>query len=324
MASPNSTFTEMVTTTFRHHKKKVVDNVTDNNALLTVLKERGNIKTDAAGGYEIAIPLSHSENSTYQRYSGYDTLNIGASDVLSAAKFDWCQVALHVTASGRELRMNNSEEKMINLVKARMDVAMATAANNISVDIYSDGALTNQIGGLAHLITSDGTGTVGGIVAGTYTFWKNKFNEISAGGGTAITYANLKLAMNAQWMAQTRGNDKPDLIVFSHDLYAILENGLQDNQRYADAKMGDLGFQTLKYKTANVIFDDNSNYGTTAELGYFLNTKYLYLMEHPDARWTEDDEKTPVNQDAVVVPVYWMGQCCVSNRSLQGRIHDLA
>lgn len=321
MASPNSTFTEMVTTTFRHHKKKVVDNVTDNNALLTVMKERGNIKTDASGGYEIAIPLSHAENSTYQRYSGYDTLNIGASDVLSAAKFDWCQVALHVTASGREIKMNNSEERLINLVKARMDVAMATASNNISVDLYSDGALSNQIGGLAHLITADGTGTVGGIVAGTYTFWKNKFNEILT---DATAYANVKAAMNKQWLAQTRGNDKPDLIVSTHDLYSVYEGGLQDLQRYEDTKMAGLGFGNLKYKSASMIFDDNSNYGTTAELQYFLNTKYLYLMEHPEARWTEDDEKTPINQDAVVVPIYWMGQMCTSNRSLQGRIHDLA
>ncbi len=112
MASPNSTFTEMVTTTMRKHHRKIVDNVTDHNGLLTLLKERGNIKTDHAGGYEIAIPLSYAENATYQRYSGYDTLNIAASDVLSAAKFDWSQVALHVTASGRELRMNNSEERI--------------------------------------------------------------------------------------------------------------------------------------------------------------------------------------------------------------------
>lgn len=321
MASPNSTFTEMVTTTMRKHYRKVVDNVTDHNGLLTLLKQRGNIKTDAAGGYEIAIPLSYAENSTYQRYSGYDTLNIGASDVLSAAKFDWSQVALHVTASGRELRMNNSMERMINLVKARIDVAMATAANNMSVDLYSDGALSNQIGGLQHIITSDGTGTVGGIVAGTYTFWKNKFTEILT---DATAFANVKTAMNKQWLAQTRGNDKPDLIVLSHDLYTVYEGGLQDLQRYGDAKMGALGFEALKYKSGSVIFDDNTNFGTTSEIGYFLNTKYMYLMEHPDARWTEDDEKVPINQDAVVIPIYWMGQVCVSNRSLQGRIHDLA
>lgn len=319
MASPNSTFTELVTTTMRHHKKKVVDNVTKNNALLTLMKERGNIKTDAAGGYEIAIPLSYAENSTYQRYSGYDTLNIGASDVLSAAKYDWAQVALHVTASGREVKINNSQERMINLVKSRVDVAMATAANNMSIDIYSDGALTNQIAGLANIIQNDGTGTVGGIVSGTYTFWKNKFKEVS---GTGATFATLKAAMNAEWLLQTRGADKPDLIVMSHDFYAIYEGGLQDLQRYADAKMAAAGFEALKYKSAVVIFDDNTNFGTTAEKAYFLNTKYLYLMEHPEARWTEDDEKVPVNQDAVVVPIYWMGAMCTSNRSLQGVVID--
>lgn len=321
MASPNSTFTEMVTTTMRAHHRKVVDNVTDHNGLLTVLKERGNIKTDDEGGYEIALPLSYAENSTYQRYSGYDVLDIGASDVLSSAKFDWAQVALHVTASGRELRMNNSEERMINLVDARIDVAMATAANNMSVDLYSDGALSNQIGGLQHIVTSDGTGTVGGINSSTYSFWANKFGEI---GTDATVYANVRAAMNSQWLAQSRGKDKPDLIVASHDLYSVYEGGLQDLQRYGDVMKAGQGFETLKFKTANVIFDDNTNFGTTAEIMYFLNTKYLYLKEHPDARWTEDDEKVPVNQDAVVVPIYWMGQLCCSNRSLQGRIHDLA
>src|SRR6187549_2600024 len=171
MATPNSTFTEMVSTTFRNHKREVVDNVSKNNALLAWLKDKGHIKTQS-GGYEIALPLEHSENSTYSRYSGYDTLNVQASEVITSAKNDWSQVAIHVTASGRELRMNNSEERMINLVKARTDVAHATAANNMSVDLYSDGALSNQIGGLAAQITSDGTGTVGGIVSTNYTFWK--------------------------------------------------------------------------------------------------------------------------------------------------------
>jgi hypothetical protein len=289
--------------------------------LLTILKERGNIKADAAGGYEIAIPLSYAENATYQRYSGYDTLNIGASDVLSAAKYDWKQVAIHVTANGRDVKMNNSKERMINLVRSRIDVAMSTAANNMSVDLYSDGAATNQIGGLALTINTAGTGTVGGIDSSTYTFWRNKFNEVS---GTGATFSTLKTAMNAQWLSQTRGADKPDLLVSTHDFYSIYEGGLQDLQRYGDAKLGALGFESLKYKSASIIFDDNTNFGTTAEKLFFLNTKYLYLMEHPDARWTEDDEKVPVNQDAVVVPIYWMGQLCTSNRSLQGIVIDAA
>ena len=110
----------------------------------------------------------------------------------------------------------------------------------------------------------------------------------------------------------------------SHDLYAVYENGLQDNQRYADAKMASWGFETVKYKSASVIFDDNDNFSTTAEKAYFLNTKYLYLIEHPEARWSQEEDKVPINQDAVVIPIYWMGQMCTSQRSLQGIMFDAA
>lgn len=316
MASPNSTFTEMVTTTLRNHKKEVVDNVSDQNALLTWLKAKGHIKTES-GGYEIVLPLDYAENGTYQRYSGYDSLNTSASDVLSAAKYDWAQVAIHVTASGRELKMNNSEQRMVNLVKARIKNAMRTAANNMSVDIYSDGALTNQIGGLAALITQAGTGTVGGINSSTYTFWKNQFVDMTSPAST-----NIIGYMNQAWLSLVRGTDKPDLIVSSHDLYNYYESALQANQRYADSKAASAGFESLKYKTASVIFDSNTNFTTTTEDMYFLNTDYLYLIEHSEARWTQDDDKVPVNQDAVVIPMYWMGQLVTSNRSLQGLVFD--
>ena len=316
MASPNSTFTEMVTTTLRNHKKSLVDNVSDQNALLTWLKGKGHIKTES-GGYEIAIPLDYAENSTYQRYVGYESLNTQASDVLSAAKYDWAQAAIHVTASGREIRMNNSEQAMINLVKARIKNAMRTASNNMSVDLYSSGALSNQIGGLAALITQDGTGTVGGIVSGTYTFWKNQFVDM-----TTPAASNIIGYMNTAWLSLVRGTDKPDLIVASHDLYNYYESALQANQRYADSKSASAGFESLKYKTASVIFDNNTNFTSTTEDMYFLNTDYLYLIEHSDARWTQDDEKVPINQDAVVIPMYWMGQLVTSNRSLQGLVFD--
>jgi hypothetical protein len=321
MPSPNATFTEMVTTTLRNHATEVVDNVTDNNALLAFLKKRGNIKTKS-GGYEIVFPLSYAENATYQRYSGYDTLNQQASDVLTAAKFDWAQVAIHVTASGRELRMNNGAEAMIDLVKSRIEVAKNTASNNLSVDLYSDGALTNQIGGLANIIQTNGQGTVGGINAGTHTFWRNQFREMA--GTNTWSKSTIKGEFNRLYQSLVRGQDKPDLIVASHDIFTAYEESLQDLQRYNDVQAASAGFEALKYKSAAVIADDNTNFGTTAEKAYFINTKYLYLVQHKEAQWTQDDEKVPTNQDAVVIPMYWMGNLVCTNRALQGVLFDAA
>ena len=91
-----------------------------------------------------------------------------------------------------------------------------------------------------------------------------------------------------------------------------------------DEDMANSGFANLKYKSAQVIFDDNANFTTTAEKGYFLNTDYLYIAQHEQAQWSQDDEKKPVNQDAVVSPFYWMGNMVCSNRSLQGVLLDAA
>lgn len=112
---------------------------------------------------------------------------------------------------------------------------------------------------------------------------------------------------------------KPDLIVLSHDFYSVYESGEQQLQRYMDETMANAGFANIKYKSATVIFDDNANFTTTAERGYFLNTDYLYVAQHKDAQWTADDEKKPTNQDAVVIPYYWMGNMVTSNRSLHVR-----
>ena len=55
---------------------------------------------------------------------------------------------------------------------------------------------------------------------------------------------------------------------------------------------------------------------------YFLNTDYLGLVVHRDANWSQMDDKVSVNQDAVVIPMLWMGNLVCSNRSLQGLLLD--
>ena len=325
MATPSSIFTQMVTATDRNWGKSVTDNVSAHNGLLTRLKSKGKIKT-FSGGYEIAEPLEYAEGGNYQRYSGYDEMTTQAVEILTSAKYPLQQVALNVVSSGKEIRMNMGEERMINLVKQKKANALRSAANNFSIDLYSDGALTNQINGLANLIQTDGGGTVGGIVSTTWTFWKNKFRE-ATGTNTAATptLANSTQFLgdlNALFLSLVRGADKPDLGVFTHDFYSLYEVSQQDKQRYTDSDLAKAGFETLKYKSLDIIFDSNTNFTTTGERGYFLNTDYLYLKQHSEAKWTADDEKRPANQDAVIVPIYWMGNLVCTNRSLQGIIFD--
>src|SRR3954465_521388 len=131
MATPSSTFTELVATTFRNHAKDVKDNISRNNALYNRIVGKGNQRTED-GGLTIAQPLDYNSNGTYQRYSGYDLLNIQQSDVITAAEFSWRQIALNVVASGLELRTNSGSNAIIKLAKARIKNAMRTFKNNFS------------------------------------------------------------------------------------------------------------------------------------------------------------------------------------------------
>lgn len=74
MASPGQSslfnaFTELVSTTYRNHRKDVADNVSKHNALFRKLVSKGRIRIED-GGLSIVTPLDYQANSTYQRYSG--------------------------------------------------------------------------------------------------------------------------------------------------------------------------------------------------------------------------------------------------------------
>lgn len=324
MASPNATFTELVSTTFRNHRKTFADNVTNNNALLKRLTQKGRKRVED-GGLTIVEPLDYAENGTYQRFSGYDVLDVSASDVLSSAEYNWRNAAVHVTANGTEIRQNaGSKTRIINLAKSRLTNAMRTFKNQLSSDVYSDGTSSNQINGLAAVAPAAGGGTLGGINGATFTFWaaaRQLASSLIGGGTTTLSSTTFEDPFLLQaWLNQVRGSDKPDLIVLSNEYYTFFEGSQVSVKRYTSdttrgSDDGSAGFVSLKYKTADVIFDGGS--GITASTGYMLNTDYLSLVCHRDAEMTQVEEQRPVNQDAVVIPIIWMGNICCSNRSLQ-------
>ena len=170
--------------------------------------------------------------------------------------------------------------------------------------------------GLKGFVTADGLGTVGGIDAGTWVFWKNQFQAVAR--ATGLQYPALKAGMNALWMKLIRGAEKPDLIVADAEIYGTYESGLQENQRYADARLGSLGFETLKYKSAPLVFDGAATGITGA---YYLNTKYLKFEIYSGRNFESLDlpDQSP-DMDAVTRHLAFMGALTMSNRSMQGRL----
>lgn len=326
MSIPNSTFTELAVTGHRKHKKELADNVSNHNALLKRLNAKGRKRTED-GGNSIVCPLDYAENGTYQRFSGYDVLDISASDVLTDAEYNWRQIAVHVTASGEEIRKNSGKTRLLNLVKERIKNAHRTYKNQLSSDLYSDGTSTNQVNGLQAICPDTAGGALGGIDGDTWSFWQATVQDASSpisGSSITVNETNFEKIMRQLYIELTRGDDMPDLIVLSNDYYELFEGGQVSNKRYTtdttrSSDNANAGLVSLKYKNADVFHDGGS--GIPSAHGYMLNTDYLEWVVHKDADMTEVPEQRPVNQDASVMPIITMGNLTCSNRSLQGVIH---
>ncbi len=325
MAIPRTDYTEIISSTLSQHPSEIADAVSAHNAGVYMLKKKGR-EMKLSGGRNIVRPLAYQENGTYTRYSGYGTLNNQASDVFTSATTDWVQAAVAISASGREELMNSGKEEIFNLVKERIGVAKKTAANNYSVDFYSDGALTNQMVGLSGILQTDGGGTVHGIDSATWTSWKNQVREMAGTGTWSKT--TIRSEFNTLSMLTVRGTDHTDVIIASNDVYTAYQESLQDLQRYGDVETAAAGFKTLKYWTsagaADVVHDSNSNFSATAERAYFLQAETWDLIVHRDANWTLSPRRFSNNQDAFTQYVLWMGGLICKNRARNGLLIDAA
>lgn len=341
MPSPNPNWGEVTTTTLYNRSRRLADNVTKNNAILARLSQRGKIKP-VDGGQAIVQELEYSENGTYKRYSGYDILNISPSDVFTAAQYPWAQAAVAVSISGLEELQNSGEERMIDLLESRIGNAERTMTNGVSGDCYGDGTADGgkQIGGLQLLVADVQTaGVVGGIDRNLWPFWRANVASFAAAGLTPGT-ATIQTLLNRAWLAQTRGTDRPDLILADNVYFSFYWESLQAIQRITQANEGVAGFQTLKFMDADVVFDggfQGVQGGTGSVIGggitwatqggapsnhmYLLNSDYIFLRPHRERNMVPlNPDRFTVNQDAMVKLVAWAGNMTMSNAFLQGVI----
>ena len=319
MAGPQGfTFEGLVSSTFKEVSKDVKDNLSNRNALLKHIYKRGNYRK-ADGGLTIVTPLDYASNSTVQRFSDWDLLNISASETLSYAEYQWRQIAINIVASGREKLINSGKSRIFDLAKYKMKNAIRSFNNMFSADLYSDGSLPNQINGLQAIVADVAGATVGGINSTTYPWFDRTVFDCSVNGVTSSATTIENSMMLPLWLSIDRGpDDCPDLIVMDNTYYRYFEASQTSIKRYMDASNADGGLVSLKYKNADVYFDGNS--GIPASHCYMLNTAYLELVVHRDADLEIVDSQRPINQDGSVIPILWMGNLTCSNRKMQGVI----
>jgi uncharacterized protein YidB (DUF937 family) len=317
MAVPNTRYTELITTTLDNYRETLADNIENHNPLLKRLNRKGN-NDPAEGGVKLLENLKYAENGTVAWYSGYETLSVEASDVLTSANYDWKQLNANVTMSGLEELQNASKQAVHNLLKARIQVCETTLQNTVAAALFYSNTENGgkAIGGLQHLVADLPTsGTVGGILRSANTWWANQFYDYSTLGVTASA-TTIQHAMNLMFLRTLRGTDKIDMWLAGETYFNYFEESLQPNQRFMSAGQGEAGFDSYKYKSSDVFYDSNC----AATRMYGLNTDFIHFRPHASRNFITMKERMSVNQDATVVPMFWAGNMTLSNANLQACI----
>lgn len=320
MAFANASVSDIIATTIEKRSRKIADNVTKNNALLSRLEKKGKSRP-FSGGRLIYEELSFAENGNAGFYSGYDLLPVSAQDVISASQFDIKQAACPVVISGLELLQNAGPEQMIDLLSARIDVAESTMKNLICGGLYSDGTANGgkSIVGLDAAIPDVATGsqadTYGGISRATWSFWRTQYDS-------TVTNATIQSRMNAMWANLQRGMDRPDLIMVDNLFWAAYVASLQAQQRFTSAESATLGFPSVKFMDADVVLDGGIGGFCPSGTAFMLNTNYLHYRPHSARNFVSlsPNKRYSINQDAEVQILAWAGALTCSGAQFQGRL----
>ena len=269
-------------------------------------------KTTKQGGASILVNLMYAKNNTFKAYAGDDILDTTGQEGITTAQFKWKNYGGTVKYDGDEVRMNMGQGKLLDLVNAKVEQAMMSAADTLAQDIHATSQTANKVSALPILV--DATSSVADINSTTYSWWQA---QVTASGSFAARgladLRDLRDDILRQGQSSLGG---PDIIVTTQAIAEYYEASLEPQIRYRSRERADASFSGLDFSGAEVVFDTNCQSG----VAFMLPLNALEFVCHSDAQWTLGNFIEPSNQDVRIAKVLWMGNLITNNRRRLGKL----
>jgi hypothetical protein len=310
---------------------QMVDNIFDSNVLTHRMLRKSK---PAASGNKVLQPLEYAKADANGFYSGYDVLDTSPTETFTDASYNWKQAYATISISGKEEMLNDGPERVIDLLEAKVKNAEKSLKDLFGTTLYAgNGDSGNEFNGLQHIIAApaDGSaetaagGSLGGISRVDYPWWKAQVQ--AAGSSTFATVAassgnsSIGRELRKMYGACAVDNDTTSIIVTTQIIFDAYEESLAGQKRFGPAAstLADAGFTALMYRNTPIVVDDHCPAGKM----FFLNERYLQFRHHRKRNFVFEGFQKPVNQDASVAKIQWLGALTCSNASRQGLITGL-
>ena len=311
------------------------DLVSNNNALLAVLRRKGMWKTYS--GPSIRETLQVNKQAA-QWYSGYDALLNPAIDLFVDANWSPKMVVVPIILSMQEILNNEGEAQIMDVFDNYIEAAERALEDTMETAIYGDGVTPAKsltgLGAAVPIVTN--TGIYGGIdrsIAGnalwrTTTYDANAFPVAAL--GTQVSSTSIRPMLNYIMAKHTRGRDHADLLIMSPEHYAAYDAATVAIQRQTNnTSLGQLGFSSLEYigggTRAEIVLAGGLGTSMPVNTTFGLDTDSLRLRYHPNRNFDkvfEGDGQMPIDKDAIAQFIGWMGELTMVNPLFNWRFYD--
>ncbi|WP_395449946.1 phage major capsid protein [Aminobacter sp. UC22_36] len=308
------------------------DLVSNSAALFYLLKDKGHMKEYS--GPKIRERLLYNKTGSAVWYNGFDFLNPVPTELFSDAEYTPKQVAVAVTLSNDDILNNEGENQLMDILEAHIAAAERELIDEADISLHGNGTRFGgkELGGLQLAVpTIVNSGVYAGIDRGTQAAWRTSVFDAHTGFpaiGTQVSATTIRPMLNTVMTQRSRGKKAANLLLMSPEHYAAYDAATVAIQRINDeTKLGKLGFSALKYygagRVADIVQEGGIGSNMPANTTYGLDLDSLWLRYHPERNFNKIGKAlTPVNQDAIVQYIGFMGELTMDNPLFQWKLID--
>lgn len=308
------------------------DLVSNSNALLATLQRKGLWKEYS--GPIIRERLLYAKTGNLIWYNGYDFMANSPAELFNDAEFRPKMCAVGVSLSNEEILNNQGSAQLLDVFEAHIGAAERELADEVDTSLHSDGTRYSgkELGGLKLAIpVTTNSGTYGGISRSTNAIWRTVTYDVNSYDttiGTGITSTTVRPFLNKIMTRSSRGKDGADLLLMSAEHYGAYDAATVAIQRINDeTQLGKLGFQSLKYfgagRSAEIVQDGGIGTNMPSNTTYGIDTDNLRMRYHPERNFNKIGKTMmPINQDAAVQYIGFMGELTMVNPLFNWRMYD--
>lgn len=287
---------DQFTETWYTIKPQAVDNILDSLVLWVALRDRGCMEPKVGGDF-ITETIKYGKGTATAVRKG-DTLPAGTPELETMGIWQWAYVAAHVQRDLFTDQQNAGPDKVKDYVNKRLTAARDALEENFN-DILdrdytsSESDSTKQPMGLNHVLPpyANRASDTHGSIARSNSWWQCKYKAL-----TLPTEIHFLADLRTHYNTVGDNLQYPDLVYTTQTLYETYEDfGLDKSQivRNGAGRLLDLGFQTVKFKGADMIWSSNATAGTAK----LLNTNWIKITYDPTF-WFDMTEFKPTALEA--------------------------